>query len=86
MVSALFYRVLIQVVLLFGLESWALSEVIIRVVEKTHVGLFHQITENQDMQQTDGAWETPVTEEVLRAARMQLAANYTGRREVIIEH
>ena len=53
-VSYLFYRAVVQVVLLFGSESWALSEAMIGVVEVTHVGFLRQITGNQARRQVDG--------------------------------
>ena len=43
-VSYLFYRVVIQVVLLFGSESWALLDAMMRALESTHVGFICHIT------------------------------------------
>ena len=43
----------------------------ISTVEVTHVGFLHQIMGNEARRQADGAWETPVDEEVLRAVGMQ---------------
>ena len=45
-VSALLYRAVIQVVLLFVVESWAISYMMIRMMESTHVGFLLQITGN----------------------------------------
>ena len=39
-VSALFYRAVIQAVLMFGSESWTLSDVMIREVEGSHICRF----------------------------------------------
>ena len=70
-VSALLYRAVIQAVLLFGLESWALSGATMRAVEGTYVEFLRQITGKQERRQDDREWETPVADEVLRAAGMQ---------------
>ena len=43
-VSDLSYREVIQVVLLFISESWALQETMMRAVEVTHVGFIRHIT------------------------------------------
>ena len=43
-VSALFYRSVIHAVLMFRLESWALSDAIMRAVDGSHLGVLRQIT------------------------------------------
>ena len=45
--SALLYRAMIQVVLLFESESWALPDSMIRAVKGNHVGFLRQIMGNQ---------------------------------------
>ena len=59
-VSALLYRAEIQVVPLFGLDSWLMSNFMMKAVEGTHVGFFRQITGKSSRRQSDGSWETPV--------------------------
>ena len=59
-VSALFYRAVIQELLVFGLEFWALSDAMIGLIEASHVSFKSQITEKQERCQADGTWETPV--------------------------
>ena len=49
------------------------------MVEGPHLGFFHQISEKRERRHSDGAWETPAAEEVIRAAGTQLAAKYIGR-------
>ena len=53
--SVLLYREVIQAVLLFGLESWDLEDMMIRNVESTHVGFLYQITGKQTIRQCDGS-------------------------------
>ena len=74
--SALFYREVIQAVLLLGLESWDLLYAMIRAVEGTHMGFLCHITGKGVRRQTDGAWETPADEEVLREVGIQSSAKY----------
>ena len=49
-VSELFYREEIQAVLLVRVDSWALLDVMMRVVESNHVGFLRQITGKQEIQ------------------------------------
>ena len=53
----------------------------IKVVEGTHLGFFHQILQKRARRQADGEWETPAAEEFIREAGTQLAAKYIGRRK-----
>ena len=79
--SVLFYRVVIQAVLLFGADSWVLLDAITREVESNHVGFLSQITGEWAIQKAKGSWETPATKEVLRAVGMQSAVTYIDRRQ-----
>ena len=60
LVSALFYRAVIQEVLLFGSCYWALSDVTIRVVEGIHVEFLMNSTGKRALHQGDGTWGTTV--------------------------
>ena len=72
-VLTLFYRAVIQTILLFGAESWALSDAMMRIVESAHVQLFlHQITRKLARQQVDWSWEVPAVEEMLKVLELQL--------------
>ena len=54
-VSDLFYWAVIQAVLLFRSESWAMLVIMMRMVESTHMGLLFQITGKQEIQHSDGS-------------------------------
>ena len=82
--SALFYRVVIQTALLFGSDSWTMSNATMKDVEGTHEGLLFHIKEKQVMRQADGDWETPEAEELLRATGMQSEAEYIGLRQATV--
>ena len=57
--SDLFYRAVIQEVLLFGSDSWTLSDTTMKSVESNHVGFLLQITRKRARQQEGRALETP---------------------------
>ena len=82
--SALFYRAVIQEVLIFGSESWALSNAMVWAVEGTHMGFLRQITVKQARRQSEGSLETPVAEEFLRVSGMQSVAKYFGHRQAVV--
>ena len=46
-VSVLLYRAVIQMVLLVGLESWTMSDEIMKVVKGPHMGFLRQIAGNR---------------------------------------
>ena len=80
-VAAMFYRAVIQAVLLFGAENWVFSVVMDRKVDGTHTGFLRKITGKQAQLLPDGTWETPRAEAVREAAGMQLVMTYIGRRQ-----
>ena len=82
--SDLFYRAVIQVVLLFGLDSGVLSEVITRMVESTNVGLLRHITGKQAICQYKRSWETPVAMEVIQTEGMNSEATYIGLKKATV--
>ena len=55
-VSDLFYRDVIQAVLLFRSDSRALSDAMVRAVEGTHMEYRWQITGKRARRQTNGNW------------------------------
>ena len=76
---AMFYRAATHAVLLFGLETWVISELMEITVEGTHNGFLRQITGKQARRKVDGTWYNPEAEEVQEAAGTQLAKTYIGR-------
>ena len=54
-------------VFLFGEDSWALLDVIMMKVDRTHLGFLLHIIGKQAVRQSDGSWKTPTAKEVLRA-------------------
>ena len=84
--STIFYRAVIQAVLLFGAESWALQDVIIRTVNSTHVGFLNRIMGKRSIRKYHGSWDTPASEEMLWAVGIYMADTYIGRRQSKVEN
>ena len=55
----MFYRVVVQEILLHGLETWVLLAEMERKVEGAHTDFLRQITGKQVRRLGDGTWETP---------------------------
>ena len=53
-VPEMVYRAVVREVIIFGSESWVLSEVIEMKVGGTHTGLLRQITGNRSISNPDG--------------------------------
>ena len=70
-VEAMFYRVLSQVVLIFGSETWVLSAVMERKLEVTHTDFMRPITGNREQQKVYRRWVTVREEVVWEAAVTQ---------------
>ena len=80
-VAGIFYRVVIQVVLLFDFYTWLLSVAMERTVEGTHTGFLRQITRYRKQRKSYGTWVTPRVEVFQEAAVTQLEMTYIGRRQ-----
>ena len=78
-VSAIFYRAVVQAVLLYGSETWVLLAAMQRKVEGVHTGFLRQITGKRVRRQRDGTWETPGAEGVREASGTQSARIYISR-------
>ena len=79
-VSEIFFRMVAQVVLFFGLETGVLSEEMERKVEGTHTGFLRHITGKRARRIADVIWEDPRAEVVWEEAVTQSAMTYIGRR------
>ena len=67
------------VILLYGLETWVLSEAIDKNVEGSHTGFLRKMTRKRVRKIVEGKWETTGTEVVREAAGMQLVMTYIWR-------
>ena len=91
----MFYRAVIQSVLLFGSESWVLTDTAMRVLEGFHVrSAYRMAREHKPRKNNDtGVWRYPSTEEVFAEVglltirqyievRRQTIANYIVHRPI----
>ena len=55
-VSAKFYRAVVQAVLLFGAETWVLTAAMLQKLEGVHVGFLWQVAEMMARKMGVGTW------------------------------
>ena len=78
-VSPMFHRAVVQTVLIFGEETWVLSEAISSNLEEVHMGFLNQITGQREVQQEDGTWRQVEEKKVLEKAESHSLGNYIER-------
>ena len=83
-VAEIFYRAVVQAILMYGLETWVLLAEMEKKVEGAQTGFLRQITGKQVWRIVDGAWETPRAEVVREAAVMQSVMTCIGIRQVTV--
>ena len=72
----MFFRAVVQAVLLLGLELLAMPEAIPRKVEGINLGFVRYIMGKREQIITDGTWATPEDGEVLMTDGMQKSVTY----------
>ena len=78
-VEEMFYRAVVQVILLYGLESWVLLVATKRKAEGMNTRFLREITGNRVLRLVKGTWETPRAEGVREAEGMQTDMTYIRR-------
>jgi len=79
-----FYIAAVQAVLLYGSETWTLTDSQIKLLETFHNRCAHQIARKPIWQLPNGEWHIPSTKEVLRAAGIFPIQIYLQRRHQTI--
>ena len=79
-VYAIFYREVVRAVLLFGSETWFLSEAISQDLEGVHVGFLRQITGKRVVRQRDETWRSVTSEKFLKKAVTHPLGAYIDKR------
>ena len=74
------YRAVVQAVLLFGAETWVLTERMFRLLEVMHVSFLRQSTRKQATRRRYGSWRQALAEAVLREAGTHTLRTYVARR------
>jgi hypothetical protein len=81
---ATFYKVIVQTVLLYGAESWVVSEAMLRDLKSFHHRCARYITKCHIRQDSDGTWICPPSAEVLEEVDLLPVQEYLkNRRDTI---
>ena len=83
-VMGYFYKAIVQAVLLYGSESWTVSESIIRQFRSFHARVVRYLCQRHIRQLPDGTWECPPTAEVLEDAGLESIDEYIRRRRATV--
>ena len=78
-VAEMFYRAVVQAILLYGLEKWVILAAMENKVERTDTVFLRNITEKQERWILDRTWETTRAEVVQESAGTQSEMTYIGR-------
>ena len=79
-----FYLTVVQAVLLFGAETWVLTEIMIQRLEGAHVIFLRKITRKQATRRRYGYWRQVTSEAVLQGAGTQTIRTYVDRRQATV--
>ena len=79
-----FYKTIIQSVLLYGSESWVISNHMMRALRSFHRRCARYITGKHIWQDSDGNWHCPCSKEVLEMAGLQEIEIYIEQRKTTI--
>ena len=77
----MFYWAVVQVVLLFGAETWVLLATISRKLEGVHVGILRNITGQREKKQRGGTWRNEAAAKVLKEAGTHSLGAYIDKRQ-----
>ena len=67
---AMMYKAVVQTVLLYGRESWVVTNEMLKVLVGFHHRFYRQITGMTNHQVREGGWEWSSAEETLEAAAL----------------
>ena len=76
-----FYRAVVQSVLLFGSETWVLSERMLKMLESFHNRCARFIARDFIQQRPDGSWQLPHTAAVLNKCDLETVHTYITKRK-----
>ena len=87
-VAAMFYRAVIQSVLLFGCETWVLSDTIKRLLRGFHIKAAYQMAKlYKPRKDENGVWTYPASKDALEEVGLLTIDEYIERRrETIVEY
>ena len=75
-----FYKAVVQAILLYGSESWVLSDFYLRQLKSFHTRIARYLTGKHIRQNEDGTWYHPPSADVLQEAGLESVEEYIKRR------
>ena len=81
-----FYKAIVQTILLYGSETWVLSDFQMKQLRSFHSRVARYITGRHIRQNADGTWFHPPTEGVLEEAGLRTIDEYIRRRRDTVRH
>ena len=87
-VSAMFYKVVVQPILLYGSETWNLNKSALARLEGFHIRAAYRMAQKHKPRRgPNQVWVYPATCDVLKECGMHSIAHYIGvRRETIFQY
>ncbi len=79
--SGMFYKATIQVVLLYGSETWSLLPSSVKQIEGFHIRAAWRMSGLRQEKKPDGSWSYPRLVDVLEKAGLETITHYTGVRQ-----
>ena len=84
MISGMFYKAVVQQVLLFGAETWTVTPAMMKALEGFHHRAARRIAGMQPYRLVNGDWVTPDKTEALEATGLWPIAEYVRRRHATV--
>ena len=81
---ARFYLAVVQAKLLYGSETWVLSQRTLDRLERFHARCARHVTRRHMRPLPDGTWEYPPTDEVLSQCGLSPIATYIAKRKTTL--
>jgi hypothetical protein len=81
-----FYKAIVQAVLLYGSETWVISQRLLRLLDSFHNRCARYIARRHIRQNEDGTWFCPDTKTTLRKAGLFSVSEYIRRRKAHLLH
>jgi hypothetical protein len=78
MVCGVFYKAIVQAVLLFGSETWKLSPLSLKSLEGFQIQAAHRMVGKMPTKNPNGTWTYPSSRDVLKAVGLQTIDHYIG--------
>jgi hypothetical protein len=77
-VCGVFYKAVVQAVLLFGSEMWKLSPLSLKSLEGFHIRTAHCMVGMQPAKNADGTWKYLSSKDVLKTVGLKMNDHYIG--------